>query len=621
MKIDVLKPRDARARVYQYGIRVDDDCIGRLEEQFWAAHETYNNIVAEIRGIVSEAIAWLEENAGEEAKSLRERIPRLNEQWDGAKALDDREALRGIAEERRGLWRQWYQLMHEARRGSGDELKSLFLDRIGERKECGTYQIRSIAVNNGLGWATGNAVLKAAIQAYKKQWPKFKLPNFRRIADVTQKTLELQFTPKGGISVADILDGYREVSMNISKASRRTYSGFRMRVGSGKIKGDVIGTVYYHRPMPPEGRVKYARLVERRIGKDRRYYIQFVVTDIEEDTGNTSGAKKQLAALDFGWYFEDDGRRIAGFADSGDPAAAKVLRLPHRVDELFDRSEQMKAKRDSLRDEIVAELKGMDFENPPEEIAEYITKIKRLPVQYVASSLLARLTLSWRRLAASYEAPVFDRLEDWYLQDRMHWQAESHLASRGRNMRKKHYEKLALGWAMEYETIIIDTPELSETAIVKNKTTGRHNKLGGVARGGRVRAALYDLRQAIENAAARYGVKVATIQGRTSKTCSLCGGTMSGEDGGRELVCGSCGARLDREQNAAAVVWQEGMKQLETINEKYNLGKEAHEETLVKRKARQAARQSARWSARNGSGLEIGVGSRDSEINELQPKK
>ncbi|MFZ5996766.1 MAG: zinc ribbon domain-containing protein [Nitrospirota bacterium] len=180
-------------------------------------------------------------------------------------------------------------------------------------------------------------------------------------------------------------------------------------------------------------------------------------------------------------------------------------------------------------------------------------------------------------------------------------------------MRKKHYEKLALEWVQSYENIVIDTPELSEAAKVKDKTTGRHNKLGGIARGGRVRAALYDLQQAIVNAAARFDTTVALIKGRTSKTCSVCRGRMETEnDGDRIVTCKGCGAVVDREQNAAAVVWKEAMGQLEAIRAKSEMRSLEHQEALGKRAVRKKARHAARHRARTNSEQEIAGDSRNS---------
>ncbi|MFZ5996767.1 MAG: hypothetical protein ACOYW7_04680 [Nitrospirota bacterium] len=422
MNIDVLKLGDASARVYQYGVRVDKKCIGKLVEQFNLAHRTYNDIVAEIRHVASDAIEWLQKKAGDEAVQLRSRIAQLDEQWKLAKAADDREDCKVVAEKRRELWREWYQLMHDARRKNSEELKALFLNQIGERKECKIYQIRCFAVAQGLGWATGNAVLMAAMQGHKKQWPKFKLPNFKSIAEVPRQTLELQFTTSGGITIDNVLqDKYPEVSMSVPEAGRRAYGEFRMRVGAGDSRTDITGTVYYHRALPTEGRIKYARLVEQRIGKDRKHYIQFVVTNLNGNTENGNSERKPLAALDFGWYYEDNGRRIAGFSDSPEPERAVILRLPVEIDDLLDRSEQKKSERDRMRDEVVAELKTINFDNAPEPLIERLTAIKRLPAQHISSSRLAMLALEWKRSAPDYSVPIFERLEGWRKQDKMLW--------------------------------------------------------------------------------------------------------------------------------------------------------------------------------------------------------
>ena len=105
----------------------------------------------------------------------------------------------------------------------------------------------------------------------------------------------------------------------------KKYADFSFRVGSGDSRQNVIGTIIYHRPLPPEGKIKYARLVEQRIGKDRKHYLQIVVSDISSNNSTNDTSKHPIASLDFGWYFEDSGRRIAGFSDSGNPEQAKLF--------------------------------------------------------------------------------------------------------------------------------------------------------------------------------------------------------------------------------------------------------------------------------------------------------
>lgn len=600
MKLESVRPSDTDSRVYQFGVRVAPESRQKLREQFSLAHATYNAIVAEIRSIDNEAREWLQEKAGDAAVSLRQEIALVEAQMGDAKAADDRVRFKELATERRALWTQWYQLLHESRRVHTAELKREYMDKIGERSACPIYQIRCEAVAQGLGWATANAALKAAINAHKKQWPKFKVPNFRKIAEVPNKVIELQFTAKGGISVDELLSGkHPEISINGGAVGRRTYVDFRMRVGAGEAREDIVGTVYLHRPIPPEGRIKYARLVERRIGKDFRHYLQLVLTDLRNDDALFSkNAKPAVAALDFGWYYEDDGRRIAGFAESSDPDKAIVLRLPLEVDELLRKSNEKKSTRDQLRDEIVGELKALELKalnNGPDSIRDELITMRRLPLQHVAQTRLVRLVYKWRNEAPDFIPQFLERLEAWRKEDKLLLQAESHLGFRARNLRKKFYEKLALDLVQRYDTIVIDTPELAETAKVKNKTTGEHNKLGGVARSGRVLAALYEFEQALVKAAAKYGVAVAKIKGRTSKTCSLCQGyTAPVNPADREVICRECGAVIDREANAAALIWQEAQARYDDIKQKCADRRDELANQIIERKVRKEIRQQAR---------------------------
>ena len=601
MKITVLKPADATTKVFQYGVRIDKPSIPKIREQLALAHATYNAIIAEVKSINRNTRQWLQERAGVDAQRIWEEIQVLNQRWSEAKAVDDRERLKEIADSRRVLWREWYPMLHQARKDHKEDIKRLMAG-IGERSDCTTYQIRSEAVRSGLGWATGNAVLKAALQAHGKQWPKFKEPNFRRSAEVPHRVLELQFTGAGGIGVADLFDKYREISMQPADAGKRVYTPFRMALGAGESKTDITGTVQYHRPLPPEARIKYARLIEQRVGKDNRYYLQFVATDLElEEIPESNPNDHTLAALDFGWYYEDDGRRIAGFSNSPALDKAGVIRLAPEIDKLFDHAEQKKAERDNLRDEIVSVLKATPpdvLDQAPTEIAEELMSLRRLPAQHVAQSRLAGIVNRWRQQENAVFPAFFEKLEVWRRRDKQLWQDESHIGCRARNRRKKQYEALALDLVRRHRAIVIDTPELSEAAKVKDKTTGKHNKLGDVARAGRHRVALYSLQSALLNVAARHDTPVAKIVGRTSKTCALCGGAATPpEDAARVVVCQSCGLTHDREANAAVVVWQQASAQRNKIFEQYGSKLDEKLTQLEKRATNKLKRQTARSEA------------------------
>ncbi|MDK2124485.1 zinc ribbon domain-containing protein [Parachitinimonas caeni] len=612
MKLSVTGAGPIESLIYEYGIRIDkehlrsqvledgtqQDCA--LQQQFWQAHHSYNAIVAQIRDTLQAAIHWLERQAGPEVVSLRQQLELVTARWKEAKAADDRESLKKIATERQGLWKRYYELMHAARKTHSAQLNAQFLDQLAERKGCPIYTTRCQAVDEGLGWATANLVIKSAIQAFRKTWPRFKLPRFHHASEIVQQMVELQFA-SGAVSIGDLLAGrHSEIKLLAGEAGSRHYYPFEFRIGAGERKQQITGTLQYHRPLPEGAKIQRARLIERRIGKDRRYYLQFSLHLNQPLQQPVPEDRQPLVALDFGWYYdEDDGRRIAGKTDNADPGLAEILRLPPELDQQFDHADELKSRRDALRDELVPELRAVDWCHAPEPIAERLAKIKRVPKpQYVAPGQLAMLVLAWRQHCPDYLPDWLARLEAWRQTDRLLWQASSHLARRTRNARRKLYQQWALDLARRYEVIVIDTPDLEQTAKVKDEETGAHNKLGARARAGRVRASLYELRQALEWAAARHGTIIADIKGRTSKTCAYCQGKAEPpEPAARAVHCQNpdCGAVTDREHNAAAVCYQQADRRQQEIRYQYVEANRAKTEALAKRADSRQKRQQARW--------------------------
>lgn len=601
MKVNkVVGQAEVSNLVYEYGVRIDQERLVDVRTEMRLAHNLYNELAAEMRRIGEQARHWLETKAGDAARVVRNKIDVLNEAFREAKGRDDRDALKQIANERRSLWRMYYEVVGAARVQHRKELGALFLNKIGRRSDCPTYQIMRGFVADGMGWATGNAVLAASLQAWAKQWPKFKLPNFHAAHDIVQQSLEVQFTG-GGLPVSKMHDGrHGDVCIIGTESGRSKYHSFRFRVGSGAAKRDITGTVYLHRPLPSDAVLQRARLVERRIGKDRKHYLQFVLL-LKESRPQfmVPEQRSPLLALDFGWYFEEDGRRVAGVADSGDPGEAKIVRFPPSLEALFEKAEALASERSLLRDEIAGELLAVKFTQAPEAITDALVGLKRVPtVQGIAPGRIASLAIKWRDECPEYQSQWLARLEEWRKKDRLLWQAATHTAKRARNGRRKLYQLWALDWCRKYERIAIDTPDLEETAKVKDKTSGKHNNLGRAARAGRVRVALYELAQCIQWAAVRAGTVVAEVLGRTSTTCAHCGApTVSLPDNSRLLACSNeeCGAIEDREASSAAVVYSFVEANLAVIDMRYAEASNKKAEQLAKAKANQERRMAGRW--------------------------
>lgn len=547
----------SQVRVFEYGARVDPECWEHVHDQMRRGRDCYNAIAAAINHVIDDAYAWLAEQAGDEMQQLSQRISTLNDAWMAARALDDRTACEAVAAERQSLRARWYQLLHASKRKYAAKLRERWLSQVGQRRECVTYQIRSSFVAQGLDWAVANAALRAALQAFGQCWPRNRQLSFRQ-ADHPDQSLELQFTGAGGLSVAKILaEQSRGIGLDTNSAvgRRRLYVPFYFSVGSGLCKKSVTGTVQYHRSLPKDGAVGFARLVERRIGKDLRHYLQFSVRlkTIDEPKKRSSA----MAVLHLGWRYMEDGRRIGEIAQGPRVNETERIVLPSEILEGLNRSRAAAGTRDVLRDAIVPMLKKVDLLTVPEKLSDDFKGIRRLPVQHIAPRRLAMLAIRWPREAPTWEIDVMQRLEMWRKQDRLLWQASAHGARRARFARRKFYEGIALNIVRRFGMVLIDSPNLKNAAIVKNPDTGKHAALGSRARSGRFDAALYEFKAALRSAGEREGCTVGEVSGPTSSNCSSCGGAVKDFGTGfREVVCDECGVVLDRAANAATWTWQ-----------------------------------------------------------------
>lgn len=569
MEINPAKYQDTSISTYEFGCRLDKECQDVVWDQIRKSRELYNDLVAIIRGIVGELHAYVLEKSGAEAQKLQAAIEVLNEEFAAAKAADDEVSMKSIAEARRGKWKELGEKLREARKTHRTEINSRFLSRIGKNSSCDTYVQRGKAVANGLGWATANAVLDAALIAFKKSFALGRSPQFAVGAEKEQDCLHLQFTMAGGVSAGTLLGGsHAELSLvpPSGGAGRRRYGEFKFRLGAAKDKSYATGTWQYHRPLPDGCSIGLARLVCRRIGKDTRYAIQLMVKKPQDDQP-LCPERKPLIAIHFGWATDINGRRVAGLADSADPGGATILQLPPVIETTLGRAAEIQGLRDTDRNEIVANLKRIELPaNLAPEFAEEWAAFKRLGATHVSANRLHRLC----RLLREVLSELPDWLETWRIEDRMRWQSHTHMAKRARNARKTFYREQAAQIARSYSTIAIEPLDLAAAAQKVDESTGEKNDLSRKARAGRVIAAIYELESALRWAAAKHGCAVLEVAGKTARYCSICGGEAESKDNDLQLLsCPRCGALVDRKQNGASLVYQAVAKQLEDVVQDY----------------------------------------------------
>lgn len=585
-------------RIYEYGVRMDRNCAEALADQVAKGRRLYNQLVASIRDTVTAMNAYVIEQAGPEASALQASIEAFAEAFALARERNDEPEMNRIAGERRLLWRDLGERVKGARKANKMVIQAGYLNRIGKRTTCDTYQLRCAAVADGLGWATANATLDAALIAFKKSFVLGRAPRFARGDEKDQDTLTLQFTAAGGVPVTALLDGRHPELALIPDGGcgPRKYGSFTFRLGAATAKLQASGTWQYHRPLPADGFVGLARLIRRRVGKDTKWAVQLQVKSPTVDP--QLEGRKPLVSVHFGWASDVEGRRVAGIADGADPGLATLLQLPLGVEEGIRRAGEYQSARDLARDAIVARIKTFAWDEsllakeagsaieehasgaagPSGETAEMdpaaarlaktieaLRAVRRPAPTRVAIRRIHRLCYLLRDIG---QLP--DWLETWRKEDRLRWQSAAHLARRARNLRKDFYRRTAHDLATRYSAILLQPLNLADAAKKVNELTGEKSEFGRKARAGRVVAALYELESSIRWAAAKNATAVLELGAETASRCAFCGASVSasGEDG-QLLHCNGCGVEVDRKKNGAAVAWQVADSDIEGLVEQF----------------------------------------------------
>lgn len=568
MKVTIAPQCPPEAVVFEYGVRLDKECLDPAMDQFRKAQRLYNNLIACERLVVDQLRAFVLEKGGEPAAAAQVLLANLSCEFDSAKARNDEAALKAIAQHRRAVWHDLAAVTKEVRARHRAEIQTRFLSRIGRNSACDTYAIRTAAVSDGLGWATANAVLDAAMTAFKRSFALGRAPRFSRATDKVQECLTLQFTTAGGVPALEVLSGQHcEFSLMPSNGcGKRRYGEFRFRLGNAGAQTYATGTWQYHRAVPDDSRLASARLVRRRIGKDQKWYLQLVVKLARPIAVPIEG-RKALVAVHFGWSADPEGRRVAGIADSADPGLGRLVRLPPAIEEALRRAAAIQSGRHSSRDQLVPMLRELDVPSMPDPCREELLALRRLAVQHFAISRLHRLHRLLRESGVA-----FDWFDQWRSKDRMAWQSTAHIGRRARLARRDYYRHLAIDLARRYAAIVIEPLALAEAAQKINETTGDRSPFGPKARSGRVLAAIHELDHALRWAANKCACAVLELKGKTVQTCAFCGNhTDNDEEGSGKVHCAVCGAETDRKLNGAANAWVAAEITLESSVAEYHI--------------------------------------------------
>jgi hypothetical protein len=549
---------DSMVRVYEYGVRIDPDSAQAANEQIHQARHLYNEIIAAMRAIYAEMNDWTLKQAGLVALELDAKVRELNEQFNEARAHNDEDRLRQVADLRRTTSKELSALLAETRKTHASTLRQRFYSRIGLNSVCETYQLRCDAVKAGLGWATANDVLARALVAWKSSMRLGRPPHFARGDDKLQDALTIQFTAAGGVDVARLI-GSEHAEFRIDPpnqgAGRRCYGTFSFRLGAAKARTSASGTIQMHRPLP-DAAVSLVRLVRKRVANRARWSVQ-IVLKLKSPAKTVPAPVGELAAVHFGWASHVEGRRVAGIADAADPGIARLIALPADIETDLQRASQVQALRDKLRDEAAPALKALLDDVAASDdgsLRAELEALKRLPTAFISAKWFYRV-----QSLAHRSGLCVAWLDFWVARDRKHWQEAVGVARRARNRRRQFYREIALDLARRYTAIVIEPLDLQRAAKKIDEATGKRGEFNRKARSGRTVAAIYEFESEVRKAALDHGRALFELTGElTVGRCAHCASEKvdASADDAQVLTCAACGAVSERKRSGAAVAWQ-----------------------------------------------------------------
>lgn len=499
---------------------VPDDPVPVLLEQLKAIRE-------EIKA------ARKKERSGKaDVSGLQEQAVRLREQIGAAKA--ERDVAKKAAA--------------EANRPVLDQLEK-------ERRTA----VKAAAKESGLYWINYEDVVNSYEQARRKAMREKTELKFHRWTGEGKVTIRYQ----RGLPVPGVFEQDTRLQINpvpqeawdspvrgVRRKLARTV--IRLRVTSDEKKKTVWVELpmVMHRPLPPESEIRSASIVRQRVGRKWRYKAVITATITESHQLHGRG----VVGIDLGWRQVEGGLRVAYWADdNGDHDA---LLLPPEVLYEFNKLPDLRAIRDQHFNEIKAELSDwLANITPPDWLKEAVKNI----AQWRTQGKLVSLLKQWQENRFDGDAEIFDQLSYWWERENHLYDWEANLRDQVHRRRREIYRVFASELTKKYDTVVLENFDLRKVTRKPDPEKGT----GGALPMDRQRfiASVSELRLAINNACARAGVEVMSVDAKNTTTeCHECGHKEK-FDASAQIwrTCPKCGALWDQDYNAAINLLHRGL--------------------------------------------------------------
>jgi hypothetical protein len=325
----------------------------------------------------------------------------------------------------------------------------------------------------------------------------------------------------------------------------------------------------YHRPLEPGFQVKQVAVLRRRVASKWKYHVVFTSTrKTDEVLVPPIGPD---VAIDLGWRKTPEGLRVGTVLTRGEARPWHVM-LPNDYLGKYERVENRQSRRDLWKDEVLKDLKALDWSTAPAVLQALWEPLKRAPK--LSTGRLAQLAMEWRNhnwsrgdelvkkwqqrdidfamhVTRAVHLPLWKDdafLEAWRRADKLQWERQENRRQNLKDRQKNIYRCAAKRIVEGAGRIILEDLDLSKLARLET-AGGELTELHKASRHNRQMAAPYELRMAIVQAAAKRGIPVIFHSGVS--TWLHCGERIYPAKPD-ELIqrCPHCGEYWDQDENA-----------------------------------------------------------------------
>jgi hypothetical protein len=509
-------------RIYSYGCRLPTEGAQIIEEQLKLAR-VYHNKLLEIelarRAAVRTAMASCPDVATA-AAAVAEIDQKIEAERVVIKAA--RQAARSGAVDVRANKERLKELFVQvkAARGALKAAKTAsrtpqMLAKFKAAQEAANQAVRDARAVCGVYWGT-YLLVEQEIEAARKSKTD---PQFRRWTGTGRIGVELMH----GLSVADLMAG-KDTRLQIHMtpgASKRSQSMAVVRVRVGSAGRDPIWAALpfrLHRPLPADGRVKWAWIHRTFKGRWVNWDLQIVLEAgsfaVPERPAHDGG----VVAIDLGWRARQstagDGSqtiRVGYWCD--DRGQHGELVMPADLKGRLEHANSLRAIEDRNFDAAKARL----MEWLKEHAAPEGIDLANLAA-WKSAKRLGRTVSEWENLG---EVPC--DLLAWWKQHRHLYDWESSERARALNARKNHYRNIAAQLTTTYAVLVLEDFDM-RGVVELNQPEHKEDDAVKPARRNRVFAAPSEFRLALKSAAPLRGCRVAELAcALTTQPCHVCG--------------------------------------------------------------------------------------------------